>query len=59
MEDKIINKPRCPHCGVLIAEWLKGEIGIKCPRCHTKAVVSNSAMVGLTKVQNCANSILT
>ena len=57
MEDKVI-KPRCPQCGKVVAEWLKGRAGHTCPRCKLKFTLDTLApFKDLTEILQCANTI--
>ena len=56
--DKII-KPRCPSCGRVVAEWLRGEAGYTCPRCHVKFAIDTINGRDLTEVLKRATTILT
>lgn len=55
----VVTRPRCPHCGKLVVEWLKGEMGYYCDRCKTSSIINSSAPVGLTKFESSAKTILT
>lgn len=59
MEAQVI-KPRCPQCRKVVAEWLKGEAGYRCPRCHLYFTLDTDKEKGLTnilKYANTANSV--
>lgn len=43
--DNPIIKPRCPFCGKVIAEWVKGEAGFTCRKCHCRGTISSSAQI--------------
>ena len=54
----LIVRPRCPNCGRVVAEWLRGASGYTCPRCHLHFALNSTGEGDLTNPAKCANTIL-